>query len=268
MSEIGIFQTRDGPMLGLSGDFYITQSLKLYGEYCPDEARALAMLIKPGDTVVEVGANMGTHTVAMARRCAPGLLYAFEPQHRVFQVLCGNLAMNGVGNVRAYPEACGAVAGWATVPQVDYGRVGNFGGVSLTSADGPGAGQTVRVTALDDLSLEACRLIKIDVEGWEAEVLRGAVQTVARLRPILYVENDRPAKQQELISLIDGMGYRQYWHMPRLFSPDNFNGATENVFGNVASLNMLCLPRETPDDVKGLALIDPSNWTSPMSRTA
>lgn len=265
MSEVGIFQTRYGPMMGLTGDFYVTRSLQVYGEYCLDEARALAQLISPGDTVIEVGANMGTHTVGMAQLCAPGLLYAFEPQHRVFQMLCGNLAMNGIGNVRAYPEACGA-AGWASVPQVNYGQVGNFGGVSVMAADGPGSGQTVRMTALDDLPLDSCRLIKVDVEGWEAEVLRGAAQTIARFRPILYVENDRPAKQQELISLIDGMGYRQYWHLPRLFSRDNFNGATEDIFGDVASLNMLCLPVETPDTVQGLELIDPRNWTSPIGK--
>lgn len=266
MSDVSLFQTRYGPMLALAGDFYITRSLQVYGEYCPAEARALAQLIKAGDTVIEIGANMGSHTVGLAQICAPGRLYAFEPQHRVFQILCANLALNGLGNVLAYPEACGAAAGWANVPQVDYGRVGNFGGVQLTAAEGPAASQSVRVTAIDDLPLDACNLIKIDVEGWEAEVLRGAARTIARFRPILYVENDRAAKQQELISLIDGMGYRQYWHLPPLFSADNFNGATEDIFGDVVSVNMLCLPRETSDTVQGLEKIDPANWTSPVQQ--
>lgn len=261
---IRAFQTRHGNMLALAGDIYITRSLEVYGEYCVAEARALEQMIGPGSTVIEVGANMGSHTVALARRCAPGLLYAFEPQHRVFQVLCANLALNEIANVRAFPEACGAQAGWASVPQVDYGQPGNFGGVQVTAVDGPAGGQAVRVTAIDDLPLEACDLIKVDVEGWEAEVLRGAARTIARFRPILYVENDRAAKQQELISLIDGMGYRQYWHHPPLYSPDNFNGAKEDIFGGVVSVNMFCLPRENADTVAGLAEIDPSNWTSPV----
>ena len=251
-------------MLVLAGDVYVARSLMVYGEYCPDEARALAQLVKPGMTVIEVGANMGTHTVALARGCAPGLLYAFEPQHRVFQILCANLALNDIGNVRAYPEASGAEAGWATIPQVDYAAVGNFGGVSVEGGAASGAGSAVRMTPIDDLALMACDLIKIDVEGWEAEVIQGAAATIAKHRPILYVENDRADKQQALIDLIDGMGYRQYWHTPGLYSPSNFNRVEHNIFGGAASLNMLCLPRENSSTVQGLVEIDPRNWTSPL----
>lgn len=66
------YQTRSGPMLALKTDLYVTRSLEFYGEYCPDEWRMLKQLIRPGITVVEVGANMGTHSVDMARACAPG----------------------------------------------------------------------------------------------------------------------------------------------------------------------------------------------------
>lgn len=267
MSEPAVrtISTRHGPMLALAGDVYITRSLMVYGEYCPDEARALAQIVKPGMTVVEVGANMGAHTVALARGCAPGLLYAFEPQHRVFQILCANLAMNDVGNVRAFPEASGAESGWATLPQVDYGAVGNFGGISAQAGGPPGAATAVRVTPIDDLGLEACHLIKVDVEGWEVEVLKGAARTIARFRPILYVENDRAEKQGALIDLVDAMGYRQFWHTPPLFSPDNFNRVPQNIFGPVASCNMFCVPKEFTGAVQGLVEIDPSNWTPPIA---
>src|SRR4029453_1000711 len=112
-------------------------------------------------TVVEVGANMGTHSVDMARACAPGPFYAFEPQPRIFQVLCANLALNDVGNAFAYPEGCGEAEGSAIVPLVDYGQTGNFGGLSL-QPDGT-AGVKVRIRTLDSLELAACGLVKIDV---------------------------------------------------------------------------------------------------------
>jgi FkbM family methyltransferase len=249
-------------MLALAGDVYITRSLLVYGEYCPAEARMLAQIVAPGMTVIEAGANMGTHTVALARGCAPGTLYAFEPQQRVFQILCANLALNDIGNVCAFPEGCGAEAGWANIPELDYAASGDFGGVSL-NMDAPRS-RRVRVTTIDSLALEACGLIKVDVEGWEAEVLKGAAETIARCRPILYVENDRRDRQGELIDLIAGMGYRQYWHTPPLFSPDNFNGVPQDIFGPVASCNMLCIPRERPEGVEGIPEIDPENWTSPM----
>lgn len=256
------YQTRSGPMVALRTDYYMTKALELYGEYCPDEWRALAQLIRPGMTVVEVGANMGTHSVDMARACAPGPFYAFEPQPRIFQVLCANLALNDIGNAFAYPEGCGETEGVAVVPLMDYGREGNFGGMSL-QADGA-VGVKVRIRPLDSLELPACGLIKIDVEGFETQVLRGARQTIARCRPLLYVENDREAQQQELISLISEMGYRLYWHTPRLFSPQNFNGVQENIFPGIVSVNMLCIPSERKTVVEGLQAIDPSNWTSPV----
>lgn len=249
-------------MLSLKRDVFITRSLEVYGEYCPDEWALLKQVIKPGMTVIEVGANIGSHSVDMAKACAPGPFYAFEPQPRVFQILCANLALNNVANALAYPEGCGEAEGEAVVPRVDYSNTGNFGGVALRGAEA--AGLRVRIRTLDSLNLPTCGLIKIDVEGFEPQVLRGARNLIARCRPVLYVENDRAAQQQEVISLIAEMGYRLYWHTPGLFHPNNFNGVKEDIFGRIASLNMLCLPQERQTHVAHLKPIDPANWTSPF----
>lgn len=256
------YKTRSGPMLALQTDLYMTRSLELYGEYGPDEWRMLKQLIRPGMTVVEAGANIGAHSVDMARACAPGPFYAFEPQPRIFQVLCANLALNDIGNAFAYPEGCGEGEGEAVVPPIDYTQIANFGGMSLEPAGQ--AGITVRVRPIDSLKLAACGLLKIDVEGFEPQVLRGARETIMRCRPVIYIENDRTTQQQEVISLVASMDYRLWWHTPPLFSPDNFNGASENVFGRVVSVNMLCLPAERATQVNGLTPIDPANWTSPI----
>lgn len=199
-----MYETRDGPMLGLQGDAYVTRSLEVYGELCPLERRLLGQLVKPGMTVVEVGANIGAHTVALARQCAPAPLYAFEPQQRIFQIMCANLALNDVGNVIALPEACGEAEGHAVIPPINYAGPGNFGGVSLRTDSTGAAGQRVRVRTLDSLSLPSLGLLKVDVEGSEPQVLRGARETIQRCRPILYVENDRPKQQGEVIALMAG----------------------------------------------------------------
>lgn len=256
------YQTRSGPMLALKADFYITRSLEVYGEYCPAEWQMLRQIIRPGMSVVEIGANMGAHSVDMARACAPGAFYAFEPQPRVFQVLCANLALNDIGNAFAYPEACGETESEAVVPILDYSKPGNFGGMELRQADS--AGIKVRVRSLDSLELGSCGLLKIDVEGFEPKVLRGARRTIERCRPVIYIENDRSAQQQEIISLISEMKYRLYWHTPGLFSRENFNGIQEDIFGRVVSVNMLCIPDERGTTVQDLQSIDPFNWTSPI----
>lgn len=269
MSDTVVLATRHGPMFALAGDAYITRSMQLYGEYGHDEVDLFRQVVKPGMTVVEAGANIGAHSVMLARACSPGPLFAFEPQQRVFQLLCANLVMNGVTNALAFPDAVGAGAGTALIPPIDYGGRYNFGSVSIRPTDGSarpdwGAGQPTRVVAIDDLALPACDLLKIDVEGFEAAVLHGASQTIARCRPLLYVENDRASRQADLIALIDSLGYTQYWHVAPLFSRDNFNRAQDDAFNGSVSLNMLCAPNESGLAISGFERIDPKNWRSPV----
>ena len=266
-SDIVELETRYGRMLALAADRYITGCLAAFGEYCESEADVFRQLVKPGMTVVEVGANIGAHTVMLARACAPGRLIAFEPQQRVFQLLCANLAINGVGNVTALPDAAGAADGTAHIPALDYGAANNFGGIALSAGADAGdwaEGRAVRVTPLDQLALPACHFLKIDVEGWEADVLHGARGTIARRRPIIYLENDRSDQQGVLIGLLAELGYEQYWHVAPLFNRDNFKRGTEDITGGACSLNMLCLPKESPIGVTGFERIDPANWRSPL----
>jgi FkbM family methyltransferase len=257
-------QTRFGPMMALAGDRYITGSLEAYGEFSAGEWELFEQIVKPGMTVVEVGANIGAHSVPLARRCFPGPLYLFEPQQRVFQILCANLALNDIRNALAYPEACADTAGVVVAPPLNYSAEGNFGGISVQLESEGLKGLRVRATPLDSLGLAACHVIKIDVEGFEAQVLRGAAETIRKHRPILYVENDRQAHQQEVISLIADMGYTLYWHLPPLFSAENFNSNSEDIFGSIVSINMLCLPTERDGSAPGATPIDPSNWTCPV----
>jgi FkbM family methyltransferase len=220
-------------------DRYVGRSLELYGEYCEREVEIFRQLVGPGDWVVDVGANVGTHTLFFARQVGPrGRVVAFEPQRIVFQALCANMALNSVANVLCQPFAVGAEPGEIVVPPLDYGRENNFGGLTLGGAEG----DRVPVVTLDSLGLPACRLIKIDVEGMERDVLAGATETIARHRPLLYVENDRDERAAELIRFIDGLGYAMYWHQPLLYNPENFLGNQTNVFGRIASRNMFCVP--------------------------
>lgn len=272
MSEISdavLVDTRYGPLWALKADAYITRCLETYGEYCAAETELFRQLVTPGMTLVEAGANIGVHSVMLARACAPGRLIAFEPQQRAFQLLCANLALADITNVTAMPEALGAEARFARMPPTDYSAAGNFGQVApfFTSrvADGGWAdGRTVRVTPLDALDLATLDFLKIDVEGWETQVLQGARQTIQRCRPIIYVENDRADQQAVLIDLLAELGYDQYWHVAPLFSAANFKGAATDVTGNTVSLNMFCSPRERGLTVTGFEQIDPLNWTSPV----
>src|SRR5260370_33566951 len=118
-----------------------------------------------GMTILEVGANIGVFTVPLARFVGPGgKVIAFEPQRIMFQMLCGNLALNAIDNVFAQRSAVGHSTGSITVPSVDYAKPGNFGAVSLAGSKDR---EIAPLVTIDSLALPSCHLIKIDVEGME-----------------------------------------------------------------------------------------------------
>ncbi|MFM0400991.1 FkbM family methyltransferase [Paraburkholderia aspalathi] len=108
-----LVQTRHGWMLANPNDFYLGRALIEYGECSELESAVLRQLLVQPGIVVEVGANIGVHTIMLAREAQARrqVLVAFEPQPVIFQNLCANLAANGVRNVLAWPYACGAAPG-------------------------------------------------------------------------------------------------------------------------------------------------------------
>lgn len=235
-------QCRHGLFLFNENDFYMGKALDLYGEYGEGEIQIFQQIIRPGYTVLDIGANIGTHTVFLSKYVGPrGRVYAFEPQRIVNQQLVANIALNSLMNVQTYQFALGTEKGFIHVPPVDYMHVGNFGAVSM-SVDA--VGEKVELIRLDDLDLSACHVIKIDVEGMEQQVLSGSLNTISKYRPIIYAENDRKQKSADLIRFIADLNYDMYWHLPRLYNPQNFFNNAENIYSNTISINMLCLPKE------------------------
>jgi FkbM family methyltransferase len=231
-------------------DQYIGRSIELYGEVHELEIAFLRSLCGPGAYVFDIGANIGGHTVALAMHVGErGRVLAFEPQRIVFQTLCGNVALAGLSNVEAYEAALGANAGTVLVPEIDYTHPANYGGIEVSRF---AQGRAVPVRTLDEFAgLPRIDLIKIDVEGMECDVLSGGRAAIAAFRPLLYVENDREERSEELVSLLASLGYRMFWHLPPLYNPQNVNGNAENVFGAIVSRNVLCVPAETPLEITG-----------------
>lgn len=245
-----IAMCRCGPLLFNRHDRYIGTSLRKYGEWSPGDVELLRKLVGAGSTVVEIGANIGAHTVDLSRMVGPtGQVLAFEPQRIVFQTLCANLALNSCANVQALQIAIGAAPGEISVPFLPPDRPANFGGLSL---QGVASGERVALRTIDQFALPACHLLKLDVEGMEVEALRGASGTVASHRPVLYFEDDRKERHDELVSLVLSWGYKLYQHNASLYSPANYAGDPENIFGNIVSMNVLGLPAERKVTVNGL----------------
>jgi FkbM family methyltransferase len=141
--------------------------------------------VQAGDTVVDVGAQIGCYTIRTATRGAR--VYAFEPFPANYSALQRNIALNHLAGVKAFPYAVGAESGPRTmfVPDED----GHTGRYSLF----PGRGsQTLSVSclSLDDIvrenNLQSVDVLKLDCQGSEYEILFGASQdTLARVQRII-----------------------------------------------------------------------------------
>lgn len=143
---------------------------------------ALRPHLKPGDLVVDAGANVGNHSLFFAGVCGCRVL-AFEPVPQAFEILQRNIARNGLGDlVTPFRMALGAEAG---VAQVDLSAAtNNLGSASLEQGLGD-----LAVERLDALvTTETPALIKIDTEGWDLAVLRGASGLLSRAHPLVCIE--------------------------------------------------------------------------------
>lgn len=238
-------KAKNGYCLYNKNDIYIGKSIEKYGEFSEYESILFEQICKDTDVVIEVGANIGTHTLLLSKLVGDkGAILAFEPQRIVFQTLCANIALNSISNVHTFHMAASSEEGFITIPDLDFSKSNNFGGVSLTNIK---RGTTVQKIKLDSFlnSINRLKLLKIDVEGMESDVISGSTQLINKFKPIIYIENDRVENSEKLIDLIKSLDYKLYWHLPKLFNEDNFYKDKENIFNNIVSVNMLCVPKDS-----------------------
>jgi FkbM family methyltransferase len=199
-----------GARINLGGSFlrYLT------GDAEPEVQEALAELIEPGQTVYDVGANIGFFTILCSRLVGPtGKVYAFEPIPENLVTLRHNIALNNLTNVIVVEQALSASTGTAEMfvsPWSAFHSL-NVDGASKRENHGPDGGQiTVETVTLDEFvqgeGVSAPDLIKLDVEGAELLVVAGMRETLRTVQPLLLVEihdtND------EYGEFVDSINYR------------------------------------------------------------
>lgn len=248
--EIARSRCRHGMMSYNSHDSTIGASLTKYGEWAEHEIELLSRIIPAGATVLDVGANIGCHSVAFSRMVGPtGRVMAFEPFSDNFAML--RLNTREQGNVIATQALVGASQGVATLdlrrlaaPGENYGaisykRIPQISGEEMNGADLAISAQV----ALDMFAALPVEFVKIDVEGMEFDVLIGARGLIAKRRPIFYFEQNSAAMFPSIASLLFEMGYQLFWHVCYPFNRSNFRRDRENIFGAAIELNVLAIPR-------------------------
>lgn len=144
----------------------------------------------------DVGANIGTHTLAIAKSYKEKVsIRAFEAQRQIYHMLCGTLAINGISNTKAYLNAVSDRDGEEIeINLPDYNEPNNFGGVELVPAISSDNHKMIK-TSIDRIKTitldsfdERVDFIKMDIEGMEKEGLLGSQKTIEAHRPICHIE--------------------------------------------------------------------------------
>lgn len=238
MKATEVAKTKWGDIEFFSEDVFVGKSLREYGWYSMGEITLFEKALNPQCVVVEVGANIGSLTVPISRMA--GYVLAFEPQPQNFELLSSNVRRNGLTNTWVRHTAIGSSRGLTNMPYLEeLHPQGNFGGIEVGQGTYPVAVETLD-DVCRDLKVPKIDLIKVDVEGYEREVFKGAVSCIFKFRPALYFENDRKEKSRELLEFVRSLEYRMYHHQPRLDE-----GADRNIWDHqFASYNILAVPRE------------------------
>ena len=150
----------------------------------------------PADAViVDGGANIGFFTVPVAHRTQGRgtRIISFEPQRQLFQALGGSLALNGYDHVYLHNVGLGDSLGIAQLPAIDYSVAQDFGTVQLNDNATVEehewmADRRVDIVSIDTMNLSGLDFFKLDVEGYEVPALRGALETIKKHRPWIWVE--------------------------------------------------------------------------------
>lgn len=198
---------------------YIQRNIYFLGYYEIRETRLIRRLLRPGDTFVDVGANIGWYTLLAANQVGrTGKVLAFEPSRAVFGHLTHNVHLSGYSHVVAERLALADRSGVVQL-RVAAGRGPGTASILESEAAKGDSIEEVQTIRFDDYcrakQLESARLVKIDVEGAELMVLRGMREMLAR-RAVQYliveVADSRLRSvgdsSQQLLELLRGHGYR------------------------------------------------------------
>ena len=227
LHKINLVKCQSADYLLFDTNDAITQHLKRNGSW-ETHLVAISRLFTHGiqsPVVLDVGANLGAYAIPLAKELAAsgGLIYAFEPQRIVYYQLCGNIFLNRLDNVFAFWMAIGHEDGSITLPGIDYQKTENVGGFSLVEqirnqTDCVALTQTIEpvktpLRRLSSVGLpDIISLMKIDVEGYDLNVLSGATDVIehSHFPPLLFEAwgfDWFKERKEELFAFIKSMGY-------------------------------------------------------------
>ena len=226
--KLKLTETKYGKFIIPIDDPTIGKSLDLYGEYCDPEIDLLKMLIKPDGWFIDIGANIGTHTIPISKICERVL--AFEPDAENFDILGKNVAglCASKQNVTVSRLALGDMNGECST-NFDYGKT--------TIVEG----NEVKMAPLDVLGLPKINVVKIDVEGKELSVLVGMRNILTNAKPDLLIEMQDESTYADTFDFLKSVNYNMFWFPVPTYNPNNHKQNKQDIFGRQHGvINWVC----------------------------
>lgn len=231
-------------------DDYVGRSAFYFGELDRKITWICGRIVRPNDVVLDIGANIGMVTVWLSQLVGhQGRVHAFEPNPVLCDRLVAAIGRNGLSNVKLHPFALGP----ATSEQSLCIPTDNAGAASLVRQTDPLRSRTISVSVrrlsdvADSENLHAIRFVKIDVEGFEDQVLEGGRSLLQRVRPesILF-EMNAPADQhigdQPVMRLLLEYGYG-FFAVPRCTTRMRLVAFDPNTVSHLEGHDVLAVAR-------------------------
>lgn len=217
--------------------------LREQGDWFEDEIKFVRALVKPGDTVVDIGANYGVYALSLAKKVgSSGQVWAFEPATSTAELLTESAAANGINWLKVRQQALSNRQGtaWLQMPgQSELNSLVSLDSSGATSEAGPG--EEVPVTTLDacleEFGWSKVDVLKIDAEGEEERILLGGTRFFQDLSPLVMFEVKAGIELHlDLADRFQQIGYQCFYLIPGLnalapFIPTNgVDGYLLNLF--------------------------------------
>jgi len=228
-----------------AGDTAVGASLRDYGEF----ARVildflLDMAPGPAGTLLDVGANIGAIGLPFAAQRPDWRVLGVEAHAGLADLCRRNADANGLANVEILTAVAGASAGVLDFPTPPLSETRNFGDIGMQTA---AARAPTRSLTLDEIAPADTRLVKVDVEGFEPDVLAGAVDLLARSDVAWLVEASvqHPEAAQATIAALQAAALDVFWFYAPFVTPTSRGGASKEPA--LGDSNVVALPRGAPN---------------------